>query len=90
MALDELLFINFARVVVLADQFIERRLSEFWFIRFVVAVFTVTDHIDEDIFLELRPEFAGKLHRIHHRLGVVAVNVDGRHLKSTSYTRAVD
>jgi hypothetical protein len=76
----ELLGVDRARRRLLGDRAIHQRLGKGRLVAFVVTVAPVTPHVDDDVFLELVPEFGGDARHVHDRLGVVAVDVEDRRL----------
>jgi len=61
------------------DFGIEGGLGEVWFIPFVVAVATITNDIEDDVFMKLLAEFEGKLNDRSGGQGIVSVHVkDGK------------
>ena len=64
----------------LADRLVHQRLGERGLVALVVPEATVAEHVDDDRALELLPKLGGDFGRVHHRLGIVAVDVENRRL----------
>ena len=64
----------------LLDRLIHPRLRQRRFIAFIVAVTAITDHVDDDVLMELLAEVVGDLDRANARFRIVAVDVEDRRL----------
>ena len=67
---------------VLADHLVHQRLRERGLVRFVVTVSPIANEVDEEILVESLPVGDAEPHGVHARFGVVAVDVNDRHLES--------
>ena len=63
-----------------ADEPVHDRLGERRLVALVVAEAPVAEHVDDDGLVELLPVFGRDLGAEHHRLGIVAVDVEDRRL----------
>ena len=74
----QLLRVNFARVGMFRNGFIQNWLSKTRFITFVVAVLAVTQQVYENIALKALTVFNSQTHRVDQSFGIIAVNVKNR------------
>ncbi len=77
---DEQLGVELAHRTALADHLVHAWLRERGLVALVVPVSAVAHHVDDDVLLELLPEFEGEPDDLRARLGVVAVDVEDRRL----------
>ncbi len=62
----------------LIDGFVKKRLGKAGFVPFIVAIFSVTEQIDEHILLKPLTELHGQIHGKYHGLGIIPVHVENR------------
>ena len=75
---DQFLCIDIARILVFGDDVIQFRLCETGFVTFVMPILSVRKQIDENIDIESLAKLQCQFCNIHHRFGVVAVDVENR------------
>ena len=78
---DELLGVELADASIRSlDLAVHQRLGERRLVPLVVAVPAVADHVDDDVLAERLAEVERQLADVDDRLGVLAVDVEDRHL----------
>ena len=75
---NELLAVDFERGRMRVDGLVHQRLGECRLVALVVAVAAIAEHVDDDRLLKFLPELGRDLGREHHRLRIVAVDVEDR------------
>src|SRR5947209_20249884 len=71
------------------NRAVHQRLREGWLVGLVVPVPTVAKQVDDDVLLEILPEFGGGAGDFDDRFGMVAVNVKDRRLNALRHIRRV-
>jgi len=69
--------------------FVHQRLGKRWVIPFVVAVFTVANHVNNHIPLEAVAVVHGQLHHVDAGLGIIPIHMENRHLQHARKVSAV-
>ena len=79
-----------ARGLHLVDRAIHQRLGECRFVGLVMAVAAIADDVQHDVGGEAHAELGRHAGAEHHRLGIVAVHVQDRHLDRFRHIGAVE
>ena len=77
---DELLGVELADADPILDLFVHERLGERRLVALVVAVAAVAEHVDHHVLAEGLPEIERQLGDVDDGLGILAVDVEDRHL----------
>ena len=84
---DQLVGVNLASRRLSGDRLVHDRLGKRGLVRLVVAEAAIAEHVDDDVALELLPELGGDAGDVHHRFGVVAIDVEDRRLDHLRHIR---
>lgn len=76
--IDQLVSLNHVDRLFLSDYAVHYWLCELWFIYFVVSILTLTDQVNDDIFLKLLSVLDGCLENEIDVFQVFCVNVEDR------------
>ena len=72
-----------------ANLFVHEWLRSSWFIGFAVSLFAITNHVNDDVFLEFITEIQSQLCNKHQCLRIIAVHMKDRRLNHLRHIGAV-